>query len=177
MFSFAAATCVCLLVAGDPAVASKKANTSEEPEIAPAITLDDQYGKSHEYTFPRERVLLITIAAREGSHDMDPWVDALHERYDGVIDFQGIADLEGVPYLARKFARAMIKKRSKRPVLCDWEGEVSNEYGVDREAANVLVVSPEGRIVHRQTGPMTDEAQEKMFEVIDGLTSKVQATE
>ena len=175
-FAVAALLC-CLSSAGGLAVASEKAGTSEQPEVAPVITLVDQYGDTHEYTFPRERVLLITIAGRKGSRNMDPWVETLRERYDGVIDFQGIADLEGVPYLARKFARAMIKKRSKRPVLCDWEGEVSEDYDTDRKAANVIVVSPEGNIVHRQTGPMTDERRDKMFEVIDSYTAPVQATE
>ena len=133
----------------------------------PAFTLEDQYGVTHEYTFPRERVLLVTISARKGSRDMDPWLKALHEAYDGKIDFQGIADLSGTPYMARKFVRAVIRNRSTRSVLCDWSGEVSQGFGADSAVANVLVVSPGGRIHHHAKGPMTDAALNKVRAAID----------
>ena len=133
----------------------------------PAFTLEDQYGETHKYAFPRGRVLLVTISGQKGSKDMDPWLETLHEAYDGKIDFQGIADLSNVPYLARKLARAAIRKKSTLPVLCDWSGEVSQRFGADSAAANVFVVSPDGRIRHHAKGPITATALDEVRAAID----------
>lgn len=134
---------------------------------APSFTLEDQYGVTHEYTFPRERVLLVTIAGRESSKDMDSWLKALHKAYDGKIDFQGIADLSAVPYIARKFVRAAIRSKSKDPVLCDWSGEVCQRFEADGSVANVIVVSPDGHIHHHAKGAMTDAALNEVRAAID----------
>ncbi|MCH7959934.1 MAG: hypothetical protein IID08_07380 [Candidatus Hydrogenedentes bacterium] len=146
--------------------AGAEPNRDTRPQV-PSITLEDQYGVTHKYTFPRERVLLVTISGQKGSKDMDPWLETLHEAYDWKIDFQGIADLSNVPFLARKLARAAIRKKSTLPVLCDWSGEVSQAFGPDNAAANVFLVSPEGKIVHRASGPMTEAALNEVRAAIE----------
>ena len=141
--------------------------TQEKRPQAPSVKLEDQYGATHEYTFPRERVLLVTISGKKGSKDMDRWLETLHETYDGKIDFQGIADLSMVPYLAHKLARLAIRNKTKDPVLCDWSGEVCQGFGADSAVANVLVVSPSGHIYHHAKGPMTDAALNVVRAAID----------
>ena len=141
--------------------------TQEKRPQAPSVKLEDQYGATHEYTFPRERVLLVTIAGRESSKDMDSWLKALHKAYDGKIDFQGIADLSAMPYISRNFVRASLRTTSTRSFICDCSAYVFPGFGADSAVANVLVVSPDGSIRHHAKGAMTDAALREVRAALD----------
>jgi hypothetical protein len=136
---------------------------------APAFELEDQYGKSHKVEFPRPRITVITFADRAGSSQLEGWIRPLYERYLETIDIHGVAKLAGVPRLMRSLLRAIFRKNLTYPVMMDWTGAVSMNYGYEARVANVVVLSPEGRIEYRFNGKAGPEELQKCFARIDAL--------
>ena len=136
---------------------------------APAFELQDQYGKLHQVTFPKQRVSVLAFADRAGSEQLEGWVRPLYERYRDAIDIRGVAKLAGVPAVLRGMLRAIFRQRLNYPVLMDWTGAVSTNYRYEARVANVVVLSPAGRIEYRFNGKASPAELETCFERIDGL--------
>lgn len=142
---------------------------SNEKAKAESFSLKDQFGNLHRIKFPREKVLILAFADRDGSGQLEGWIRSLYERYK--IDIYGVAELSSVPTIIRGVVRSFIRQRTKNPVMLDWEGDVSRLYGYEKGKANIYVISKEGLIVMRRNGAASQEALEEAFKKIDELLS------
>ena len=136
-------------------------------DMAPPCTLEDQYEKLHTFDFPQKKPLVFSIADPGGSKDAPVWTDTIKKKYGGRIAFWSIANLSFMPSAARSAARLGIRATSKDPVLCDWDGSVSEGLKSRKGHANIIVIAPTGEILHRTFGKVSDEKLNEVYEAID----------
>ncbi|MBN1270050.1 MAG: hypothetical protein JXB04_10700 [Kiritimatiellae bacterium] len=138
---------------------------------APArgFELRDQFGRRHEVAFPGTRVSVLAFADRAGSEQLESWVRPLYERYRDAVDIRGVAKLAGVPAALHPMLRAVFRCRLDYPVMMDWTGKVSADYRYEAGEANVMVLSPDGRIEYRFNGRATPSELKACFARIDEL--------
>jgi hypothetical protein len=140
------------------------------PDTEPRATefeLTDQNGRTHTFRFPRQKVSILLFGDREGSEQLEGWIRPLAERYDESIDIKGVAELSGVPALARGMVRRIMRREIKYSVMLDWKGDISKTYGNQKGAATLVVVSRDGRIVYRTSGAAQESELERLYKVID----------
>lgn len=131
--------------------------------------LQDQFNQWHKLAFPRARVVVLALADRKGSKQLDGWIVPLAERYKDTLDIHGIAQVAGVPAPLQPALRAAFRRKLKRPVMLDWTGGVSDDFDYQAKRANLVVLAPDGRVAFRFNGPATPEALVRCFEAIDRL--------
>jgi AhpC/TSA family len=133
------------------------------------FALKDQFGNTLEYKFPREKVTILAFGDKDGSDQLEAWIRPLYDKYTDKVDIMGVAELSAVPAIARGIVRAMIKKKSKKAVMLDWEGKVSKDFKYEKKQANIILIDKNGNIIAKQIG-IADEAKLKTFYVeIDKL--------
>ncbi|GIU81483.1 MAG: hypothetical protein D6687_02950 [Acidobacteria bacterium] len=136
------------------------------------FSLKDQYGKTYDIKFPREKVTILAFGDREGSEQLESWIRPLYERYQDTIDIYGIAELSSVPSIARGLVRSIIKAKSPYPVMLDWEGTVSQNYKYEKGKANIYVIDKKGFVVTKKTGLANPKELESLFKEIDKALKK-----
>jgi hypothetical protein len=135
---------------------------------APAsIELRDQYDAAQRLTFPATNVVVLTIADKKGSEQIDGWVAALRARYAGRMDLRGLADVGGVPGLLRGKVRKNFQEARSYPVMLDWSGNVCAQFGFQPGLANVLVIARDGHIHGRVAGAVRESALKELSAAID----------
>ena len=143
---------------------------SNNPKAA-AFTLKDQFGNELSFKFPREKITIFAFADKNGSEQLETWIRPLAEKYSAKyadkLDIQGIAELSSVPGIAKGVVRNIIKKKSERPVMLDWNGEVSKSYSYQKDQANIVLVDRQGNIIARETGAADDDGLAKLYQAID----------
>ena len=143
----------------------------------PSIKLHDQYDAAQFLSFPGTNVVVLTIADKKGSEQIDDWVAALRPRYGGRIEIRGLADVAGVPGFLRGKIRKKFQESRSYPVMLDWTGDVCASFGFQPGVANVLVIARNGNILERVAGPAHESALKQLFQGIDtALTEKPQPT-
>ncbi|MCL4693424.1 MAG: hypothetical protein KJ060_13060 [Candidatus Hydrogenedentes bacterium] len=152
----------------DAASASDTSTESAARRVTP-FTLEDQFGASHTYSFPRTRVSVLLLADKEGSKQVESWVVPLHERYGGRVDIHGVAELSAVPELMRGIVRFFFKRNSERPIMMDWEGAVTESFDSEPGLVNVYVVDTLGRIVCERSGEATLDTLADITATVDRL--------
>ena len=144
-----------VLSAADPG----EAPAPPAPDRAPARTaLNDQYDRPQALVFPHTNVVVLLMADRDGSEEVDGWVTAMKARQAGRVELRGLADVRGVPWLLRSRIRKKFQEQRKYPVMMDWSGEACGRFGLKPGVANVLVLGRDGRIEGRLTGPAKEGA-------------------
>jgi peroxiredoxin len=131
--------------------------------------LRDQFGKTLRYSFPKERVSVLTFGDRKGSTQIEGWVRPIYDRYQNRVDLHGVAVLTSVPSLFHGFARRQFRKQVKYPVLLDFKGDVARGYGYEKDKANVLVIDRDGRIALKITGAATGDGLSRVYGEVDRL--------
>ncbi len=134
---------------------------------ARSFTLSDQYGVEHSIAFPLDRPMVLLIADRAGSEQLDDWLVPLAEHYADELLIQGVAELSAVPRLLRPMVRALFRQDEAAPVLLDWTGDVANGFGARADVANVYLLAPDGEILHRVNGAFTTPAWQALRAAID----------
>jgi hypothetical protein len=109
--------------------------------------LTDQDAKTRTYNFPKAKVTVMTVANRDGSAQLAPWVQLLYDRYGKQIDIDGIADVSMIAKPFRGIFRAAFRKQLAYSVMLDWDGLVVKQFGYEKNVANVYVIDRDGRIV------------------------------
>jgi hypothetical protein len=154
-----------LCIAACPAIAAEAARS---PAKAPAsIELRDQYDAPQRLTFPATNVVVLTIADKKGSEQIDGWVAALKARYAGRLDIRGLADVRGVPESWHGRVRRRFQEARTYPVMMDWSGTNCARFGFQPGVANVLVIERDGTIGARFTGPVREAALREAFAAAD----------
>ena len=138
------------------------------PGHAPAcIELHDQYDTPQRLAFPTTNVVVLTIADKIGSEQIDDWVAALKSRYAGRLELRGLADVGGVPGFLRGKVRKKFQETRTYPVMMDWSGKVCAQFGFDSGVANVLVIARGGSIHARVAGSAGEPALKELSAAID----------
>ncbi len=117
-----------------------------------SFELHDQFDVPHRLSFPATNVIILAIADRKGSEEVNGWIAALKPLYAGHVDFRGLADLAGVPGLLHARLRARFQETHKYPVMLDWSGNICTQFGYNRGMANILIIGRDGTIRARLCG-------------------------
>jgi hypothetical protein len=138
------------------------------PVQAPAsLELRDQYDAPQRLVFPNSNVVVLTIADKKGSEQIDGWVAALKAGYAGRIDLRGLAHVGGVPGFLRGKVRKKFQETRTYPVMMDWAGKVCPQFGFQPGLANVLVIARDGNIHARVAGSAREPALKELSNAID----------
>ena len=138
------------------------------PKQLSDFALSDQNSVFRRYGFPKQKVTVMTVADREGSEQLEPWITNLYEHYGSQIDIDGVADVSMVPKPLHSVVRALFRKRLAYSVMLDWDGSVVKRLDYERGVANIYVIARSGTILKRITGPLTATLKRELFRTIDG---------
>jgi hypothetical protein len=126
-----------------------------------SIRLQDQFGREHQIEFPRQRLTLVTIADQKGADALNPWLEALKQRYGTNVYHLGIADVRAVPAPLKPFVTSRFKKKYNYPVLLDWSGETVKRFEPRSALPNIYLLSKDGTLLHQEQGVFKSDALEK----------------
>ena len=129
---------------------------ADEPTRLSPFELTDQFGTTNRVEFPRSRPLLLLIGDRRGSEEVDAWIEPLKQRWSNLADLAGIADVSAAPRFVRGRIVEGIRRQRPRPLMLDFEGQVTAPLHCTAKTANLLVVARDGRLLVRFTGKPDD---------------------
>lgn len=155
-------------VSPDSAGAATADSAAVYPQ-AQAFELQDQYGVVRGCSFPSAKIRILTFADQKGTTSIEGWVRPIYKRYGNQIDITGVAVLSAVPAIARALVSAFIRASVKYPVLLDWQGRVSAQFGYENSTFRLVVVDGEGGIRHSLSGPVNSAELQKLFARLDAL--------
>lgn len=141
--------------------------TVTKNKTASDFALENQFGSLISVEFPSDKPVVLVFADRESSNDVEAWVMPIYDKFSDKIKIYGIAELSGVPGFVRPLVRGMI--RSEYPVLFDWTGEVSEEYGFEKNKVNIFVIGKKGKITAAKRGTATIKELEFLLKKITAL--------
>ncbi len=143
-----------------------EAKQAPKREKAPRFTLMDSDGEAFAFTFPREKPVLLSFADQGGHEQMDAWLKPLLKRYGERLEHKAVAWLEFVPAAMRTVVLKVVQQ-SYDWVLLDWNGEVAKRYRCKANAANVFLISKDGRILFENHGPATKKRLKEAYKILD----------
>jgi hypothetical protein len=138
-----------------------------QEKSVPSFTLEDQFAQAHEIRFPTTNVVVIAVADRKGSAQVDAWTAALVKRYGRSIQLAGIADMSKVPALLRPLVRKRFAQDRRVPIMMDWDGKLTRLLDCQNEQANIVVLSSDGREVYRCAGEARPAALDALCSAIN----------
>lgn len=144
-------------------IATANASTNQCAQF----TLQDQFEKTHQFTFPQTKPVVLTVADQKGSNDIKDWAHPLAERFGDKIIIAGLADVSSVPAPLRGYVRSKFKKAIQYPVMLDWHGDASRSFNYAKGNANVYLVSPDGLILRHLTGKADEEQLKKLMDWVE----------
>jgi hypothetical protein len=81
-----------------------------------------------------------------------------------------IVDLEGYDFWpVHGFAADAVRAEAKRigwPIYCDWTGDLRRALDVRSEMSTVILIDRTGKVVFAAEGPLEDEAQDRILELL-----------
>lgn len=116
------------------------------------FSLSDQFDQQHTFKFPQLKPIVLAVADKQGSAEIESWTHPLAERFGNRIDLPGLADVSAVPRPLRGYVQGKFKQAIKHPVMLDWEGKVASGFHYTKGQANVYLIAPDGRVLHHLTG-------------------------
>jgi hypothetical protein len=143
--------------------------TAAPVERVSDFALTDQDARPRSYRFPKLKITVMTVADHQGSDQLAPWIQPLHDRYAKRIDIDGVADVSMIPKAFHGIFRSAFKKQLTYPVMLDWGGTVVRQFGYEKGVANVYVIDRDGRITKHFTGPANTDALRDLRREIDRL--------
>lgn len=158
-----------LQIAALSLLAAASAGATTPARLPADFTLSDQFGREHTVSAAADRVRVLALADRGGSEQIEGWIAPLVARYVDRIEIHGVARLDAVPHALKPAVRVLFRRGSAHPILLDWTGAVARSLDYQPQRANIVVIAPDGRIVHRFNGPATPEALAECFAHIDAL--------
>jgi len=139
--------------ASPPTLASGAAPETSEPR--PRVRdfeLFDQHTRKRTYHFPKPKVTVLTIADQNGSTQIAPWIECVHDRYGDCIDIDGIADVSMIPRMFHGMFRQLFRKQVAYSVMLDWSGDVVKQFSPEKGVANIYVIDRKGRLLKKFAG-------------------------
>lgn len=127
-----------------------------DTNTCPAFTLRDQFDTNHEFKFPSTKPIVLAVADKKGSDEIEAWAHPLAVRFGDRITIPGLADVSAVPRPLRGYVQSRFKKAITHPVMLDWDGDIASRFKYTKGQANVYLIAPDGRILHRVSGKATE---------------------
>jgi hypothetical protein len=130
----------------------------EPAKVVPRIELSDQHDKPHRVTFPAAKVTVLSLADRHGREQVAAWVPGL-KPFQSQITVHRFADASGTPALMKSMIRRRIRNAydPRDTILIDWTGAICRKIGCRPGVVNLVIVSRDGTVLHRTSGPATEE--------------------
>jgi hypothetical protein len=119
------------------------------------LELEDQFGKLHRNSFPTLRPTVLLAADKRGYQDLEPWIQAVRERFPKTANIVGVADVRGVPGLLRGKVRRRFASAENHAILLDWDGAVLAPLRPVKGVPNAYLLSAEGRVKLHLSGAVT----------------------
>lgn len=136
---------------------------------APAFELEDLKGQKRQFAYPLAKPTVMAFADQKGAEQMEAWITPLFTRYGERIEIHGVAELSAVPGFARGIARGIIAGIVEQPVMLDWTGKVSKQFGMKAKVTNIYLLDTQGRIVVEGSGIADLEKLTAFVKAIDPL--------
>ncbi|MEY4384876.1 MAG: hypothetical protein RLY20_159 [Verrucomicrobiota bacterium] len=140
---------------------------SESTNRCAQFTLEDQFQKSHDFKFPRDKPTVLTVADRKGADGIVNWAHPLAEKFGDKITIAGLADVSSVPGPLHGLVRSKFKKVITFPVMLDWDGDATKSFNYTKSQANVYLISTDGRVLHHFAGTVDEEQLKKLMTLIE----------
>jgi hypothetical protein len=134
--------------------------------------LKDQYGKTYNYLFPKQKISVLIISDRKGSKQIEDWVRPLYNLYKDRIDIKGVAVVSGVPGILHGFVRIFFKRKIKFSVMMDWDGKVTKGYDYKEGTPNIFLIDKKGDIMLRLFDDANSSNLKQITLQIDSLLKK-----
>jgi hypothetical protein len=132
--------------------------------------LQDQFRTNHVVHFPRAQPLLLIVADRKGSEQIDAWVAAINGRYGARLEMIGVADVGGVPGWLQGLIRGKFQKKYPYPILLDWSGKIPVSLRCQPDAANVFLIDGTGRVLVSAQGECNAGFLSRITRAADAVT-------
>lgn len=138
---------------------------------APDFSLETLDGSQQRFAFPSDRPLILAFADQKGAEQMEAWITPLYQRYTEQVAIHGIAELGGVPGFARGMVRGIIAGLVDQPIMLDWNGTVSKQFGVQKNVTNLFVLDASGQILAVQRGQADLDKLKAIVAALDPLVA------
>jgi hypothetical protein len=139
------------------------------------FSLTDQYERTHHLAFPSPKPTLLTIADRKGSAQVSAWVQPVSEWFGERVSIVGVADVSKVPGMLRGRVRKAFREQISHPVLLDWQGIHCRTLNSEGDRVTVLLLSPQGEIRLRLSGPATPSGLDRVKQAIESVLRSTHA--
>lgn len=117
-----------------------------------SFVMPDQFGTNHEISFPQAQPLVLIVADRKGSEQIQSWVAALKAHYHGRLKLVGVADVGGAPGWVHGLIRKKFRQEYAYPILLDWSGKLPSDLRCEKDVANVFLLDSEGDVLATEHG-------------------------
>ena len=147
--------------------------------VCPGFELPDQFGTNHQINFPQPQPLVLIVADRKGSEQIEAWVAALKLRYGGRLKLTGVADVGGAPGWVRGLIRKKFRTQYACPILLDWSGKLPAALKCQSDVANVFLLDAAGRVLATERGECAEASLPRLTRMADlalGAKSKAGAS-
>jgi hypothetical protein len=134
--------------------------------ICVSFELPDQFGTNHTVTFPRPQPLLLIVADRKGSEQIDAWVKMVKARCGQRLEFIGVANASGAPGWVHGLIRKSFQKKYPYPILLDWSGHLPASLRCEPDVANVFLLNPAGRVLATERGECSEESLRRLAQKV-----------
>lgn len=141
------------------------------------LVLRDQFDVEREVPLSSGRPVVLVLADREGTNQLEGWLEPLQQHIEGSIDFYHIALLERVPRPFRSVVRSGFREEVDYPVLLDWQGAFLQRYELVSAEVNILVLSGDGQLAQRVHGEAAPERLAACKAAIDAVRADAQEQE
>lgn len=126
-----------------------------------AFALQDQFGRDYSEAKFANKIVVLTVADREGGQFSGAWTQAIAAALTPEtrtrVQFFPVADLRGVPGFVKSFVRRKFPKEKNQSVLLDWDGQLAKRYDLASKQCNLLVFDRRGggasQFAARETQP------------------------
>jgi len=135
--------------------------------ICPSFELPDQFGTNHSINFPQPGPLVLIIADRAGSEQIQPWVAALKMRCGGRLKMTGVANVGGAPGWVQGLIRRKFRKEYTYPILLDWSGKLPAALHCEKDVANVFLLDAAGCVLATERGECGEVALQHLTQTAD----------
>lgn len=143
------------------------ARTNQLQKTIGNFSLADQHGNLHRYEFPKTNISFVVVADKQGSEQLEEWIQPVAKRYGKRIDIDGVANLVRVPRPLRGMVQHVFLNRITYAVMLDWEGTVTGKFSPLKNVANVFVLARDGQVLEHLSGAADAQRLRRLYDCID----------